>query len=481
MFAERFDALMNIAEVSNSHLGREINMNSSHIGRLRSGARPLPKKHDYLAAMCRYLAGHITKEYQLNALQKLTGIGSAALAAPEATALYLEQWLLEQEQDTAAAAGRLISGFSRIPQRPSEFPSSAEAPDTPQKYAAYLYGNAGKRKAVEQFFTMILQEEKPQTLLLFSDENMAWLYEDAAFASRWAELFTKVIRKGNRVRIIHTASRDMNEMLEAVTKWIPIYMTGMIEPYYYPRLRDGIFQRTLFIAPNTAAVVSSSVQQNTDGMLNLFLTDKAALEALSAEYSHYFALCRPLMRIFTLRDADAAQQAAESLTEAEGDAYFCSAMPPPFAMPEKTVRALSEQSGNAALVESWKKSLAAFRKKIKNQHITLVLLEPESAMLKSKLLFPATDALLPGCDIACTKEQYLEHIRHLQQMEKQYENLKLCFVGDIADHTLLYVKEDTGVIMTKTSAPQASFVISERNMVSAFWDYIHRKSEFSCQ
>lgn len=180
----------------------------------------------------------------------------------------------------------------------------------------------------------ILQEEKPQTLLLFSDEDMAWLYEDAAFSARWAELSTKVIQKGNRVKIIHTVSRNMNEMLEAVTTWIPIYMTGMIEPYCYPRLRDGVFQRTLFIAPNTAAVISSSVQQDTDGMLNLFLTDRAALDALTAEYEHYFALCRPLMRIFTERDAETFHRTSESLAAAEGDAYLCCIMPPLFAMPE---------------------------------------------------------------------------------------------------------------------------------------------------
>lgn len=37
MFVERFDGLMNIAELSNSQLGREISMNPSRIGRLRSG------------------------------------------------------------------------------------------------------------------------------------------------------------------------------------------------------------------------------------------------------------------------------------------------------------------------------------------------------------------------------------------------------------------------------------------------------------
>ena len=52
MFAERFDALMNIAELSNSQLGREISMDPSRIGRLRSGARPLPKHHEFLPGMC---------------------------------------------------------------------------------------------------------------------------------------------------------------------------------------------------------------------------------------------------------------------------------------------------------------------------------------------------------------------------------------------------------------------------------------------
>lgn len=88
---------------------------------------------------------------------------------------------------------------------------------------------------------MILQENTPQTLLLFSDEDMSWLYEDAAFAARWAELFKEIIERGNRVKIIHTITRDINDMFEAIVKWIPIYMTGAVEPYFYPKLRDGLF------------------------------------------------------------------------------------------------------------------------------------------------------------------------------------------------------------------------------------------------
>ena len=36
-------------------------------------------------------------------------------------------------------------------------------------------------------------------------------------------------------------------------------------------------------------------------------------------------------------------------------------------------------------------------------------------------------------------------------------------------------KEDAGVIMAKTNAPETAFVISERNMINAFRDYIEKR------
>lgn len=353
MFAEKFDALMKVAEVSNSLLGKNVNMNPSHIGRLRSGVRPLAKRHEYLTAMCRYLSGRIRQDYQRDALRQLTGIGSEALSSPQDTALYLEQWLTGSEKGSQ----RLSSGSTL-------FTGSGE------RLSGFLYGNAGKRKAVEQFFTLILQAEKPRTLLLFSDEDMSWLYEDSAFALRWAELFRQVIARGNQVRIIHTVSRDMNEMLEAVRKWLPLYMSGSIEPYYYPRLRDGVFRRTLFLAPDIAAVASSSVGRETDGMLNLFVTDRSALEALTREYEHYFALCRPLLRIFT--GSNSLQKALEILPG----------------------------------VEEWPKP-------------------------------KGFDALL--------------------------------------EDTRFFMREDAGIILAKATPPELAFLITDQNLLRAFWDYMENR------
>lgn len=471
MFTERFDALMNISEISNSTLARAVYMTPSHISRLRTGARSLPKKHDYLTPICLYLADHFKKDYQINALQKLTGIGTVTLETTEDIAQYLENWLLDIAQTDKTSNVRLTSGSSYG--TASKNKTSKKALTKKNKlYSEYLYGNAGKRKAVEQFFLMILQEEKPQTIFLFSDENMSWLYEDPIFVSRWTELFTKVILEGNRVKIVHTVSRDMNEVVEAVAKWTPIYSTGMLDPYYYPRLRDGIFQRTIFIAPNTAAIISSSVQQNTEGMLNLFITDKAALNAILEEYKNYLTICRPLMRIFTERNTDDFRRTISCLFGTEGNACLSSSSLPLFAMPESLVKELAAE--NAAITGLWKEHLSAFQKSIKKHTLSLKLLNPELCINSPLTYRPALSEVLSQSDLFYSKEQYRKHLEHLIRMQKQYKNLKVEFRNDLKFNMMLFVKEEIGVVMAKTDAPKFAFVMNEPSMINAFWDYLSK-------
>lgn len=478
MFAERFDALMNIAEVSNSLLGRSINMNPSHIGRLRKGVRALAKKHDYLPAICTYLTKHIEKDYQLNALQKLTGISSRELGSSEDTAKYLEKWLLENEQDLSDTAVKMLSDFSQA----SADTASAELipcePDKPVSFSEFLYGNTGKRCAVEQFFLMLLRDEKLQTLLLFSDENFEWLFEDAAFSAKWAKLFMEVIKKGNKVRIIHTISRNMNEMLEGITKWLPIYMTGAVEPYFYPMLCDGLFQRTMFIAPETAAVLSSSVRQNTDGMLNIFITDKKALDALCIEYERFFLLCRPLMKIYTQNNSLEMYTAITELFASEGDSYYCGSVPPIFSIPEDMIYEISEKTESADVARIWKQSLSLFEKYIQENKLCIVLLDPAAAYTKPKALRLPSVGMSDITDTVYTAEQYRANIEWLRQMERKHKNLSVIFSDRINDNIILYVKEETGVFLIKADPPNTAFAINDRSMVNAFWTCAENRTLF---
>lgn len=121
-------------------------------------------------------------------------------------------------------------------------------------------------------------------------------------------------------------------------------------------------------------------------MLNLFLTDRAAIDALVTEYEWYFALCRPLMRVYTQRDTESFRRACSALVAAEANAGLLCAMPPLFAAPEKLVRSLTQQTGDETLLAAWRHELAVFRRNIKKQSLTLTLLDPAPAALSPETL-----------------------------------------------------------------------------------------------
>ncbi len=202
------------------------------------------KNKGFLEAMSRFLARQIATESQRSLVCEALGAADWP-ADGEFAAQLLYDWLSSDEASNASVTyilRRFSSPSGLDPAALCSVPFSGDR-------SPYYYGPEGKRQAVLRFLAAVNEAPAPQNLLLFSEEAMDWLFEDAVFAKKWASLLIAPLLRGNRVRIIHTVSRNVGEMLEAVSKWIPVYMTNMIEPYYCPKPRDGVFQRTLFLAP----------------------------------------------------------------------------------------------------------------------------------------------------------------------------------------------------------------------------------------
>ncbi|CDZ75438.1 Hypothetical protein ING2D1G_1300 [Peptoniphilus sp. ING2-D1G] len=238
--------------------------------------------------------------------------------------------------------------------------------------------------------------------------------------------------------MIHTLTRDINELMEAMIKWIPIYTSGAIEPYYYPRLRDGLFQRTLFIAPKTAAITSSSVQNHTEGMLNQLITDGRAIEALSKEYDRYFDLCRPLMKIYTESDMHRFANVMELFRQEKGDVCIRCKVPPLFVIPESVINMSGDK--NSELYKLWKSSVSIFRSSVKRNQINISILNPKTALKNPQNLTPSFVSLFTEEKFIYSVQQYNDLTEQLKKLERRYENLHVYMHENTAEDTFLYAK-----------------------------------------
>jgi hypothetical protein len=284
-FYDKLDFQMNITKTTNNALAACAGIDASHISRRRRGQRSMPKSEACLRQMAASLAETCSDAHQRKAVMDLLGISPVSfdpLILPD----LLFEWLVNDKSTESKSIEAFLNDFSGFKPRKNP-PANLEPAGYPQAEGelSVYYGVEGKRQAALFFISEVLNRKKPGFLYLFSDEDLAWLTDNRAFTELWSNLMAKALLLGNKMKVIHTVSRNLDEMLTAISQWMPLYMTGMIEPFYYPKKRDGVFKRTLFIAPDIAALTSCSVGTMAHCAANLLSLNKELIHSFKEEYS----------------------------------------------------------------------------------------------------------------------------------------------------------------------------------------------------
>ncbi len=475
LFSEKLRFLMDVTQTSNSALAHAVKLDASYISRLRAGKRQCPRDGNYIHAMAAFFARHCEEEYQRRALSDVLGMQ----AVPPEDALFtlqISRWLTADKAGESAAVGQFLGGLSGIRVAPV-----ACAPAEPLTTADHhrplvsvYYGVEGKRQAVREFLREISERGLPVTLLLYSDEETSWMAEDIAFAREWATLMFRVLAQGNRIRIVHTIQRDLDEMLRAISQWMPLYQTGSIEPYFYPKKRDGIFKQTMFIAPETGAVISSSVGDSISGAANLLFRDKTAVAAYTEEFLQYLRLCRPLMRIFTTREMDDCRDTLLEFEQEQADSILFTESLSFLTMPEDLLGRIMMRAGFSedAIVPYHAARRKRFLKMLDTCRFTELICLPDQEILNEGGVRVAFSEMMQTGAVYYTKEEYLEHLCAILDLSRRYPRYRAYIVTGNHTGYVVYVRDGIGVFVSKTSAPSVVLAMNEGNMVAAFWDYL---------
>ena len=451
-FSEKLDLLMTLTGISNSALGRSLSYDASYISRVRAGKRGLPRSQPFLEPVSDLLAKAIVPSLQQTAAANLITPGEIWPDDPAEGAALIHRWL--QSATETAPIGQFFQSVTG-PRPDLPHPPLDPAPEIPDP--AFLYGNQGKRTGVLRMLTDLCATGQPQTLHLFSDENMDWLYENAAFSRQWLGLLARFLTQGGTITIIHTVDRDLSEMLEALQRWIPLYLTGGIRPYYCPRLRDGILRRSLFVAPGLASLTAGSIQSNTEGMLNLYTTDPKAVAACEQEFLNYLALCRPLMDIYR---PDRSRELAQRLTDmaaSDQPLLWAGQIPLPLVGPLPSAAEplrqvlLSRLNAGKPLVE--------------------LLCLPSPRRIRP-LPLPLADFWEEGSlsyDLPGLRDQVAAALERMTV----YPNSLVLLTDRLPDALCLLAGEQE--VLVFSSAPSATvFALTEPRMTTALWDYLRR-------
>jgi hypothetical protein len=494
MFNEKLDLLMNLSGTSNSVLARQVNLDASYISRLRRGDRAPSKNENYLMAISQYFAKQMTSDVFKS------GLSHALHKAPSHMPIELEpasrlifDWLCDQKSVEHETIGSLLDQVSNF-----SFAKSDRAPvSIPQNniqstaYATY-FGLEGKRAAVVELLTAAVASNKTETLYLYSDESIEWLMGDKKFTALWGSMMQKVIQKGHRIIIIHTVNRGLEEMLTSIREWLPLYMTGALEPYYYPRTRDEVYRRTLFVLGEQMALSSQSIGHSEMKIMIHKFIEPDVVHRYQQEFSGYLSKCRPLMRIMTPRSKEAAMSIIHEFEAEPAPGMLMRQGLSLLTLPPQIAQSLLEHNGTdpefiKILVDYQNKKVELFTNCLKgHEHIELLVL-PDRKLLqqlrkakngKTEKVGPQKITLGFTGIIGLSEAEYnaAEYVAHL---ERVIELLNTCpnyhvllLDSAFASGCSVFVKDQVGVLIIKDKAPHVLFAINESRLTAAFSDYV---------
>jgi len=481
-FHEKLDLLMTAFGVSNSKLARQLSVDPSLISRWRTGKRRPPQGSQYLEAVAAYFARHFQAGYQKAALREIIGLPDEQKTSLAQMEAFLLAWLSGQ---AAPPGERFAETFlERLEacspmKRPSVPVTPArEDPAGTLHTVEVFYGVEGKRQGVIRFLSAVAAREKPGTLLLYSEESMDWMTGDRSFLARFVPLFFDVIQKGNRVKIVHVVQRDLAELLAAIDFWLPLYLTGAIEPYYCPPYHDHFFRRTVFIAPGTAALTANSLAGAEDQAPNLLFQDDNMVNHLAKEFYRFLDICRPLVRVFTDHYPSGLAETLTAFEEQPGNCIRLSSTLSSITMGEGLVSRLQQRMGieegkrQELLSLHWKRTRAFAANLNGHRHVEIVTLPALEEIVGGVVPAEKIDPL-GGPDWFYTVEEYESHLVNIIHLLKTCPNFHL-YLSHRSPflNVRIAVKEEAGVMVIKTTPPPAVFAFSQGNMVQAFYCYL---------
>ena len=341
-------------------------------------------------------------------------------------------------------------------------------------------GNDGRREAVLFFLDEVLKQDEPQNLYLISQEEMSWILEDSNFLLIWRQKLEEILKKGNKINIIHWVDRSSGTLGDILEQWLPLYLTGNIHSWYFPKYSESIIKSTLFLVRDMIAITGMEGARAED-RYTLMLTDSFSIKHYEWVFDSIRKKCHPLVNVFSVREKQLLNQ-LDKFKDIEGELISIANFPGFFTLPENMFNELLKTNNIDKAVEEicinyYKKINSLFKEKeIKSIYTKDGI---KNALNYQKFIYKDL-SLIAGKNISANRNFAKKHLKYLIDKAQNDNSFNTGLVDSSIKLDVL-VNSQGYALTWKPEVSEFLVSVTEPNVVSAYyvklldlWDGIPR-------
>ncbi len=329
LYASRLSLLAKVLNISNLQLAQKTGYDPSFISRVLSTER-IPADYDSFTRNISDYAAEVCRSVQLkDALATLISVSTEELEDTKQRSNAIYGYLLSRSipHNEGKGAGSNREAVRNFLTKLDEFDlndymkrvhfdkvKTITSPIKPSGGKQY-YGLEGMKQAELTFLRKTVLSSSTEDVWEYSNLPMEEPAADPKFSRSWMMGLAMMLKKGLRLNIIHDLNRPFHEMMIGLESWIPLYMTGLITPYYLETEPESDYQH-LFRLSGEVCLIGECTNKDLSTAFFCLSSGKEELKGALKRRQALFAKALPLMDIFFEEDKKAYEELIIKETQA---------------------------------------------------------------------------------------------------------------------------------------------------------------------
>lgn len=477
MLRENFNALIEVMGLSVAKLCRCANYDPSAIFRFRWGERQPAEPEQFAAAVASYVSREMDGPAQREVASALLGCAAEDLGDRAAYCRRVQDWLLGSHAPREDSVSRFLTKLDefdlnayirsvhfdelKVPVAPFQLPTSRSYSGLRQMMDSEL-----------DFMKAAVLSRSTEPVFMYSDMPMTEMAQDPEFPKKWMFGMALLLKKGLRLQIIHNIDRNLPEMMLGLESFIPMYMTGQIEPYYFKAPQGGVFLHFLRVS-GTAALTGEAVSRHHSEGRYYLTNNRAEVAYYRRRADALLENAKPLMEIYRADVASRLNAFLLADSRTPGRRRCVLSAPPLYTADPAFLTAVLQRHDVPAPDQE---RILAHAKSHREQAETIlrdnemVLALPrltEEAFERYPMSLPLSGSFYER-DIPYTYQEYLEHIDQTEQFAAVHPRCRLELTADSTFRNLqIVMHEGRWAMVSKEKSPAIHFVIRHAKLRSA--------------
>ena len=314
-FVANFNTLLTELKISTSEIAKAIGYDTSFISKIKNKTRKPSDIDKFIDEIGNYLYDNFSDEEGKKNVSTLLGCSLSKLNDEDSFKSQLVKWITSAQEDHNDLVNRFLSTldtFNLNDYIGMDF-SKIKVPSSPiiLKTSKIYYGSEGRKEAESEFLKTTLMSKSKDPIYFYNDLPMYEAANDEAFKKNWMKAITMVLKKGLHLNIIHNIDRPMAEMLLGIESWIPVYMTGSINPYYFKNPPSNIFTGS-YMSSGACILSGECMQDDLEKSRFYFTNKKEEIDYYNEKGKYLVSKAKPLMSIYKEENKDEYQEFLKS-------------------------------------------------------------------------------------------------------------------------------------------------------------------------